>query len=109
VIDHTLPEAEQRATRDGNADRLLSLGEAAQRLGMSASALRKEVERGGIRCFQIRAHGRLKFREQWLEEFIADHTLNAKPSRLTPLRRKRKADKSQAEPESRGWWELLGR
>jgi excisionase family DNA binding protein len=53
---------------------LLPLSEAAAYLGMTPSALRKLAKRGGIVFFQHGSRGRLKFKAEWLDEYIARHT-----------------------------------
>jgi hypothetical protein len=62
-------------------DRLLSLAEAAELLGMEASGLRKIVARTKrgtpgpqIQFFQI-GQGHIKFRREWIERFIEDHSI----------------------------------
>jgi excisionase family DNA binding protein len=52
---------------------LISMSQAAAYLDMTASGLRKIVRRGEIQYFQ-RGRGRIKFRTEWLDEFVATHT-----------------------------------
>jgi hypothetical protein len=49
---------------------MLDLKQAAELLGYSTSGLRKLVRRGDVRVFQARPHAPLKFRPEWLDEFI---------------------------------------
>jgi excisionase family DNA binding protein len=54
---------------------MLSLNEAAAVLGCSPSGLRKLVQRRAIRFFQLAKHSRIKFRREWLDEFIDAHSV----------------------------------
>lgn len=49
---------------------MLNLRQAAEKLGYSTSGLRKLVNRGAIRHFQPGPRARIKFRVEWVEEFI---------------------------------------
>ncbi|WP_425616690.1 helix-turn-helix domain-containing protein [Anatilimnocola sp. NA78] len=49
---------------------MLTLRDAAATLGYSISGLRKLCARGDVRFFQARKHSPLKFRPEWLDEFI---------------------------------------
>jgi hypothetical protein len=49
---------------------MLNLSQAAEILGYSTSGLRKLVARGDVRFFQSRPHAPLRFKPEWLEEFI---------------------------------------
>jgi len=71
--------------------RLLSLQEAAEALGYSVKGLRKIVDRSrsrarGVRTrgptikfFQAGEHSPIKFKPQWIEEFITGHTIDPAP------------------------------
>ncbi len=61
---------------------LLALTEAAEYLGMTPHGLRKLVKRGGIAYFQHGQRGRLKFKPEWLDQFIDNST--HKPRQFTP-------------------------
>lgn len=50
--------------------RILSFAEAAEYLAMSQSGLRKLVRKRGIRFSQRGKWGRLKFNQEWLDEFV---------------------------------------
>jgi excisionase family DNA binding protein len=63
---------------------LLTLQQAADRLGYTAKGLRKLVKRGEIRFLQARPRSPIKFRPEWLDEFIDRRkppTENRQPSR----------------------------
>lgn len=49
---------------------MLSLVEAAKLLGYSTSGLRKLCKNGLIRFFQVKPHSPLKFKREWIDEFI---------------------------------------
>ena len=55
-------------------DRLLNLQEAADYLGYSESGMRKLVAKGELLFCQRRKHGRIKFKPEWLEDFIRENT-----------------------------------
>lgn len=59
------------ALPDQATDGLLSLQEAAEYLGYKPAGLRKLVKRGSIRHLQV-GQGPIKFRREWLDEFVAD-------------------------------------
>lgn len=66
---------------------LLTLEQAAELLGYSASGLRKVVNRtkagkigGTIRFFQV-GKGPIKFKREWLDDFVADNTTVPKQPR----------------------------
>ncbi len=66
---------------------MLSLKEAAQYLSCSQSSLRKTVRDGRIRYYQPRKHDRIKFKPQWLEEFLAAGTHDPMLPRPLQVRR----------------------
>ena len=53
---------------------LLDIASVARQLGCTVSGVRKVVARGEIRYFQHGKRGRLKFKPEWVDEFIASHT-----------------------------------
>lgn len=67
---------------------MLSLNEAAAILGCSPSGLRKLVQRRAIRFFQLAKHSRIKFRREWLDEFIDAHSI-APGAPAKPMRQRR--------------------
>jgi hypothetical protein len=80
---------------------LLSLAQAATLLGYKPSGLRKIVNRtkhGGqgatIRFFQI-GRGRIKFRREWIEEFIQAHTIQPKPILRSPAQKRSRKPKEE--------------
>ncbi len=56
---------------------LMTINQAADYLGYSVSGLRKLVNRGIIRYFQATEGAALKFKREWLDDFIE---ANTKPS-----------------------------
>ena len=56
---------------------LLSLREAARRLGISGRQLKKLVKQHEISFFQAVDAGWYKFRPEWIEEYISRHTTEA--------------------------------
>jgi hypothetical protein len=56
-------------------DSLLSLQQAARFLGYSAGGLRKLVRRRELQYFQVRKHSPLRFRQEWLDAFVAEHSV----------------------------------
>jgi hypothetical protein len=59
---------------------VVSLNEAARILGMSASGLRKVVRRGAIRFSQSRPHSPIKFRREWLGEYVERGSQTGEPA-----------------------------
>jgi hypothetical protein len=74
--------------KKAKAMRLLNLQEAAETLGYTVKGLRRIVERSrakarGVRTrgptikfFQAGEHSPIKFRREWIEEFIVGHTVD---------------------------------
>lgn len=56
------------------AGMLMNLDDAAEILALSPSGLRKLVRRRAIQFFQDRPHSPIKFRREWLDEYIDRHT-----------------------------------
>ena len=69
-------------------DYLISLDTAATQLGYSVSGLRKLIRKKAIQFFQISPHAAIKFRQEWLDEFVEAKTI--KPSRPLPPKPKPK-------------------
>ena len=53
---------------------MLSFEESANYLGMSVSGLRKIVRKGKIRYFQSGRCGRIKFKKEWLDDYIEENS-----------------------------------
>lgn len=49
---------------------LIPLSRAAKLLGYSTSGLRKLVSRRAIQYFQVQPHSPIKFKREWLDDFI---------------------------------------
>ncbi len=80
---------------------LMSIEEAADYLGYSVSGIRKLVHKGGLRYFQASKGACLKFREEWLNEYIEAHsTLDPEP--VAKLKRK-KASATRPSPTKDFW------
>jgi len=69
TIHTSTPETEQ--AKIGSPGTLLDMKDAAKRIGCSVSGLRKLVANRLIKFFRTKKWGRIKFRVEWLEEFIA--------------------------------------
>jgi hypothetical protein len=70
----------------------ISLKEAAAILDYSPSGLRKLVRRREIRFFQIRKHSPVKFRKEWLDAFIDEHSsAPGQVAEISAVIRKKKA------------------
>ena len=68
---------------------MLNIEEVAKQLGCTVSGVRKVVARGEIRYFQHGKRGRLKFKPEWVDEFVASHThapSNEQPHRVPAKR-----------------------
>jgi|GEM_PF-2902074 len=75
--------------------RLLSLQEAADALGYTVKGLRRIIDRSRARArglrtrgptikfFQAGEHSPIKFRREWIEEFVADHTVDPDPPKVS--------------------------
>jgi len=89
---------------------MLDIEEVARELGCTVSGVRKVVARGEIRYFQHGKRGRLKFKPEWVDEFVAAHThapSNEQPRRA-PAKRASKPPLSRDSGEVCGFgWELL--
>jgi len=82
---------------------LLSLQEAARILGYTEKGLRKIVERSRARCngartrgatikfFQAARGSAIRFRPEWIEEFIEEHTLDPSQAVTESQPRKQKS------------------
>jgi hypothetical protein len=96
-------------------DRLLTLAQAADLLGMKASGLRKfdaRTKRGTpgpqIQFFQI-GEGPIKFRRQWIERFIEENSIKPGQVQLRKTQRRPHSNLTAYEamlrdPEQRAFW-----
>lgn len=75
---------------------LISLSEAAELLGYSTSGLRKLVARRAIQFFQARPHSPIKFRREWLDEFVEAGSI--KPGAPATAQKRRKPKRDPIEP-----------
>lgn len=83
--------------------KLISISEAAEILGYSVKGLRRIVERSRARCqgtrspgptirfFQAGRGAPIKFRLEWIEEFIEEHTFHPDAAIVKPRQRKNQA------------------
>lgn len=92
---------------------LLSIAEAARRLGYTVDGLRKIVDRSRsrraganthgptIKFFQASPHSSIKFRPEWIDEFIDQHTCDPSKGVTMPNATNRKpATKPKSAVES---------
>jgi excisionase family DNA binding protein len=91
---------------------MLSLKEAAAMLGCTESGLRKLVAKNEIRYFQHGHGGRIRFKAEWIDDFVEKFSSapNSAPSEYVPKKRKTKTERdSTAEgDDDLGFnWELL--
>jgi len=78
---------------------MLNLSEAAAYLGMSPSGLRKILNRGQIKYFQHGKHGRIKFKQEWLDDYIEAHAVSpVRPLVTSPVSKKRRRATSTHRP-----------
>ena len=68
---------------------MISLSEAAELLGYSTSGLRKLVAKRAIQFFQARPHSPIKFKREWLNEFVEAGSI--KPGAPAAVQQRRKA------------------
>jgi excisionase family DNA binding protein len=81
-------KAEAHALSNAPGDRLLNLKEAAKYLGYDAAGLRKIVGQNRIRFVQ-NGRGPIKFRREWLDEFISENEAGPKDIKRSPAQRRR--------------------
>ena len=67
---------------------MLSLSQAAEYLGMSASGLHKLIAAGKVVHLQSGPHGRIRFKPEWLDDYISEHTVTPREA-ATPRKRQR--------------------
>ena len=68
---------------------LIPISEAAALLGYSVSGLRKLVRRREIQYFQARPHSPIKFKMEWLSDFVAAGSVQPGEAIEAPARPKR--------------------
>lgn len=86
---------------------MLSVRKAAEKLGFTEPAVRALVARRQIRHFRRGKRGRIYFRQEWLDEYIVENTVE--PSLETPRAPRRKPTYAPRELSTRGWyWHLMG-
>ena len=98
-------------TKRAEANKLmLSLKDAAACMGMTVSGLRKLVDKREVRYCQRKPHSAVMFRREWLDEYIAKHTIvprDEAPSTRPSKRRTRKKlaglDNGQDNPHGFRW------
>jgi hypothetical protein len=70
--------------------------------------LRKLLSGGELRYFQPKPHGRIKFKAEWLEAYISQHTKGGgaiQPKKIPP--RKRQGAEGEKNNSHGITWELL--
>lgn len=88
---------------------MLDIKQVADKLGLTSSGIRKLVASGDIVYFQSGKKGRIRFREEWVEEFIEKNT-HRKCNLVKPNRQAKKKPFRSAEGSSNrhGFnWDLL--
>lgn len=85
-----------------NTAGLVSLKDAAVRLGKSVSGLRKDVSNGRIRFYQARKNSPIKFRPEWLEEHIDAGT--REKVKCNPLAKQKRRPGHLVESERNSHW-----
>jgi excisionase family DNA binding protein len=85
-----MQKAEGHALQGSPADGLLNLREAAKYLGYDAAGLRKIVSQKRIRFVQ-NGRGPIKFRREWLDEFIKGNEGGPKDLARAPAQKRRTA------------------
>jgi excisionase family DNA binding protein len=109
LADHFAPEPADTGPVDcrGQFQRpggWLSIGEAATRIGKSASGLRKLIQKNKIR-FQQDGHGSpVLFRPEWLDEYLEATTRG--PQERVAVPRKVSCRCKKPGPTDR-WWEIM--
>ena len=91
---------------------MLDIEDVAQQLGCTVSGVRKIVARGEMRYFQHGKRGRLKFKQEWVDEFIAQHTVapaDKQPQRLSAKRPAKQKSPATNEAVCGFGWDLLSR
>jgi excisionase family DNA binding protein len=92
-----MQKAEGHALQGSPGDGLLSLRESAKYLGYDAAGLRKIVSQKRIRFVQ-NGRGPIKFRREWLDEFIAANCGGPQDVKRAPVQ-KRSKPRPNAEPK----------
>jgi excisionase family DNA binding protein len=87
-------EACQPKAAEKSAKSMLNITEAAERLGIGVKSLRKLVARSKIRFQQAGPHRPIRFKAEWLDQFIAENTSEPQDE---PIRASR-AKKSKQRP-----------
>ena len=109
TLAKTMQEEEQaeRPVPSPAPDRMLSLNEAATYLGYTRNGLWRIVERSRtshqgkytegptLKFFQSTAHGPIRFKREWLDEFVAQHRIEPSDNEQVPCRGTRRASKGQ--------------
>jgi hypothetical protein len=86
-----------------------SLNNVAKKLGMTVSGLRKLVAKGEICYFQNGKRGRVKFKSEWVEDYISRHTHSPIDSSnsVSPSRKKKTTCVKMSEGGKHGFhWDL---
>lgn len=52
---------------------MMSIREAAKYLGVSEDFIRREAGRGAVKHFQPRKHSMVRFRREWLDDYIEEN------------------------------------
>jgi excisionase family DNA binding protein len=90
---------------------MLDIEDVARQLGCTVSGVRKVVARGEIRYFQHGKRGRLKFKPEWVDEFVVKHThapTDEQPRRAPAQPNRKKSIATDSADDRHGFnWGLL--
>lgn len=90
---------------------MLDIPEVAQQLGSTESGVRKLVAKREIKFYQHGKHGRIRFKQEWIDEFIEKHTVSPPDETLAPVppRKHKGREKHPAPCDGKHGlnWELL--
>lgn len=101
TLAHIMQEEEEQAeppTPSPAPEGMLSLKEAADYLGYTVNGLRKLVDRARashrgkytegptIKFFQSTKKGRIRFKREWLDEFVKEHQIGPRQNSPVPTR-----------------------
>ena len=89
---------------------MLDINDVATQLGNTPSGVRKLVAKKEIKYFQHGKHGRIKFKQEWIDEFIDKNTIAPKSELSTPKPKTKKPLKHKMENATEGFkfnWNLM--
>jgi excisionase family DNA binding protein len=85
----------------GGTRTMLSLKQVAAYMGFSEAGVRKLIAKRKLRYFQTGKHGRIKFRPEWLDEYVAKNTIApADECPPPPVRRRKRLQQTIRQTET---------